>query len=608
MNNKLLYLLRMTCIFTLMFFTVGCKNDVVKVKPQADMEWWREARFGMFVHWGLYSVAAGEWNGRQIDGIGEWIQNFGKISNKDYEKLAKDFTMSSYNPENWVKMAKDAGAKYIVFTTKHHEGFCLYPSDYSDFDVEMIPYKGDPLKELVDACRKYGIKVGLYYSHRQDWREEAAAVMKNEYDGHYGKPKSEVKPDLDRYIQEKAIPQMKELLTKYGKIDVLWYDTPFDLTKEQSQMFVDIVRELQPECIINGRVGYDLGDYGALGDNEMPFASAAKDLEMVATMNHTWGYKKQDNNWKSSRDILCSLIECASRGVNYMINIGPKADGTVPQPSVDIMNYIGKWMSKNSESIYGTSSNPFNDNFPWGYVTRKDNSIYLHLLREPLNREIILKGMLSVVDDAYVLSDGKKVTVDNGDFCRLSLPEGLDYSEIPVIKVVCEWPARFNDECYINENVISIPVASGKIIPGENGALKIAEGCNTSNFNNNTGSLKLGFVIEQPGDYIVRVHTNRHWRRSFAKGMRITLKIDDNKPFENVELQQDYEYDNVRRNSYPESYSDLGTVRFDKCGMKTMTLSVDAVGTFNMLGFFGEDIQNESDNNIRFNKIELIKK
>ena len=147
-------------------------------KSTADMEWWREARFGMFIHWGLYSVAAGEWNGKQIDGIGEWIQNFGKISNKDYEKLAKDFTMASYNPESWVKMAKNAGAKYIVFTTKHHEGFCLYPSDYSDFDIEMTPYKGDPLKELIDACRKYDIKVGLYYSHRQDWREEDAAVMK----------------------------------------------------------------------------------------------------------------------------------------------------------------------------------------------------------------------------------------------------------------------------------------------------------------------------------------------------------------------------------------------------------------------------------------------
>lgn len=272
------------------------------------------------------------------------------------------------------------------------------------------------------------------------------------------------------------------------------------------------------------------------------------------------------------------------------------------------MNYIGKWMSKNSEAVYGTTSNPFNDNFHWGYVTRKDNSIYLHLLREPKNREIVLKGMLSVVDNAYILSNGKKVSVLNGEFCKLSVPSGLNYEEIPVIKVECEWPARFNDECCMNENVISIPVALGKIIPGKDGALKIAEGCNTSDFNNKTGALKLGFIVEEPGEYIVRVHTNRHWRRSFAKGMRVTLKVDDNKAFENVELKQDFEYDNVRRNSYPESYSDLGTVTFDKCGLKSMTLSVDAVGSFSMLGFFGEDIQNESDNNIRFNKIELIKK
>ena len=329
----------------------GCNKAVRPEKP--DMEWWREARFGMFIHLGLYSVAAGQWDGKDIDGIGEWIQNFAKIPNSDYEKLAADFTLANYNPEKWVMLAKQAGARYIVFTTKHHEGFCLYPSDVSDFDIERTPYKKDPLKELVEACRKHDMKIGFYYSHRQDWREEEAAVMKNEYDGHYGKPKSEVKPDLDSYIRKKALPQMRELLTRYGKIDLLWYDTPFDLTKEQSQMFVDVVRELQPECIINGRVGFNLGDYGPLGDNEMPCARVSKDLEMVATMNHTWGYKKNDHDWKSPKDILCSLIECTSRGVNYMINIGPKADGSVPQPSVDIMKFIGNWMRVNSESIYG---------------------------------------------------------------------------------------------------------------------------------------------------------------------------------------------------------------------------------------------------------------
>lgn len=425
-----------------------------QAKQQVDMDWWREGRFGMFIHWGLYSVAAGEWNGKPVDGIGEWIQNFAKVPNSEYEKLADKFTLSNYDPDAWVKLAKQAGARYIVFTTKHHEGFCLYPSEVSDFDIERTPYKRDPLKELVEACRRQGLKVGFYYSHRQDWREEDAAVMKNEYDGHYGKPKSEIKPNLDRYIKEKALPQMKELLTRYGKIDLLWYDTPFDLTKEQSQTFVNVVRELQPECIINGRVGYNLGDYGALGDNEMPCSRVNMDLEMVATMNHTWGYKKNDHDWKSPKDILCSLIECASRGVNYMINIGPKEDGTVPQPSVDIMNFIGNWMQANSESVYGTSGNPFNDNFPWGYATHKDNIIYLHLLREPLNRRIILKGLLSPVEKAEILSSGRVVPISDKGHYALTIPAELDYGQIPVVKLVCKAPVRFSEDNYMNENIV----------------------------------------------------------------------------------------------------------------------------------------------------------
>ena len=194
------------------------------------------------------------------------------------------------------------------------------------------------------------------------------------------------------------MPQIKELLTRYGKIDLLWYDTPMDLTEEQSRAFVNAVRELQPECIVNGRVGYDLGDYGMLGDNEMPCAKVSQDLEMVATMNRTWGYKKNDHDWKKPKDILCSLIECASRGVNYVVNVGPKADGTIPQPSVDIMNFIGEWMKTNAESIYGTTANPFNDNFPWGFVTRKNNILYLHLLRQPAGNSIELKGMLSPIE------------------------------------------------------------------------------------------------------------------------------------------------------------------------------------------------------------------
>lgn len=591
----------------LSIFLLGWISVLGYARQSADMDWWREARFGMFIHWGLYSVAAGEWNGKPVDGIGEWIQNFAKVPNSEYEKLASGFTLDKYNPEEWVKMAKNAGVKYLVFTTKHHEGFCLYPSSVSDFDIERTPYKGDPLKELVEACHKYDMKVGFYYSHRQDWREEDAAVMQNEYDGHYGKPKSAVKPNLDRYIQEKALPQMRELLTRYGKIDLLWYDTPFDLTKEQSQAFVDVVRELQPHCIINGRVGYNLGDYGPLGDNEMPAYRADMDLEMVATMNHTWGYKKNDHAWKSPKDILCSLIECVSRGVNYMVNIGPKADGTVPQPSVDIMNFIGDWMKVNSESIYGASGNPFNDNFPWGYVTRKENCLYLHLLREPADRKIVLKGLLSPVEQACVLASNQNLTYADGEEFQLNIPANLDYARVPVLKLVCQQPARFDQTNYMNENVVSLPVATGRIIPGKKGVLSIAEGGNTQNFNSETGKLKLKCEIDEPGDYLIRIFTSRHWRRSFAKGARISLEVDG-RSFKNVEMKKDGEIANVRQNSYPETWSDIGTVSFDKKGVKTIELSVNSTGTFSRLGFFGEDIQNESEDNIRFMRIELIKK
>ena len=582
----------------------GCKETKQTASP--EMEWWREARFGMFVHWGLYSVAAGEWNGKSVDGIGEWIQNFAKVPNSDYEKLAADFTMANYNPEEWVKMAKNAGARYIIFTAKHHEGFCLYPSDVSDFDVERTPYKGDPLKELTEACRKYGLKVGLYYSHRQDWHEEEAAVMKNEYDGHYGKPKAEIKPDLDKYIEEKALPQMRELLTNYGKIDLLWYDTPLDLTKEQSEAFVDVVRELQPGCIINGRVGYDLGDYGPLGDNEMPCASADRDLEMVATMNHTWGYKKNDQDWKSPKDILCSLIECASRGVNYVVNVGPKADGTIPQPSMEIMNFIGGWMKANAESIYGTTANPFNDNFPWGFVTRKDNALYLHLLRRPAGGCIVLKGMLSPVEKATVLSTGKDVFVSCEDICRISVPDGLDYERVPVLKLTCKEPVHFSDANYMNEGIISIPVAGGNVVPGAEGQLNFSEGRVTQNFHSGMGKIRMKCEVDSPGTYLVRVFTSRHWRRSFAEGARITLRVGGHS-FESVPLEKNGELENVRQNSYPETWSDIGTVSFSQEGTVPLELSVDETGTFSRLGFFGEDIQNESDDNIRFMRIELVR-
>ena len=566
------------------------------------LDWWREARFGLFIHLGLYSVAAGEWDGKEVEGIGEWIQNFAKVPNSEYEKLLPSFTLGKCRPEEWAKLAKEAGAQYVVFTAKHHEGFCLYPSQVTDFDIERTPYPGDPLKELVEACRMQGLKVGIYYSHRQDWREEEAAVMKNEYDGHYGKPVSEVQPDLDRYLRNKALPQVRELLTNYGKIDVLWFDTPFDLTKEQSQAFVNIVRELQPDCLINGRVGYNLGDYGALGDNEMPCAHASTDLEMVATINRTWGYKKNDHDWKGGKDILCSLIESVSRDINYMVNIGPRADGVVPQPSVDVLHFVGNWLKQHGEAIYGANGNPFNDNLPWGYITRKGNVLYLHLTRRPQNNRIVLKGLQSAILQAEVLSTKQILHADGN---RIDIPEGLDFECVPVVKLTCGSPLRVDPSNYVNEGIVSMPAASGKRIPGVEGCFTIAEGGCTYNFHPGTGTLQLECEIDEPGEYEVRLYTSRHWRRSFAEGTKVTLRVEDEALCEACLLQKDEELANVRQHSYPETWSLLGTVRFEKAGRKTVELSVDSVGTYRRLGFFGEDIQHETDNNVRVMRVEL---
>lgn len=575
---------------------------------QADnnrMEWWRDARFGMFIHWGLYSAAAGHWNGKPVEGIGEWLQCYASVPNSEYNSLVSKMTLARYSPEKWVKMARKAGVKYIVLTAKHHEGFCMYPSAVSDFNISLTGYKGDPVKELIDECRRQDMKVGLYYSHRLDWHEEDASQASQEYDGHYGKPRSEVRPNLDRYLNEKSLPQVREILTRYGKIDVIWFDTPYDITAEQCKRFVDLVRELQPDCIINGRVGFDLGDYGALGDNEMPCATATKDLEMVATMNLTWGYKKQDNDWKNKKDILCSLIESTSRGVNYMVNVGPREDGVIPSQSVEIMEYIGRWMDRNSESLYGAGANPFNDNFPWGFVTVNDDRLYLHMTHNPRNNRIVLHGLQTPADNAVLLADNRKLKIETAPdgTVTIEVPDGLNYNDVPVVRLKCRGAVKTDRLNYDNEGIISMPAAYAVRKPGKGGEITLGEGGYTDNFNPQTGSLEFKFNVATPGDYEIRLCTSRHWRRSFLKDTYVTVKVD-NKKTEKVLLTETEMYRNVRSKSYPESWSALTTVEIKEAGEHTLTLAVDKLGTFTKEGFYGEYTEGESDNNIRVMRVE----
>ncbi|OGV59357.1 MAG: hypothetical protein A2283_24360, partial [Lentisphaerae bacterium RIFOXYA12_FULL_48_11] len=347
--------------------SVRSADEPEETKEQRDtrMKWWREARFGMFIHWGVYSVPAGTYDGKQIAGIGEWIMNRGKIPVDVYAKYAEKFNPVKYNAEQWVALAKEAGMKYIVITSKHHDGFAMFKSEASKYNIyDATPFKRDPLKELAAACEKAGIKLGFYYSQAQDWHHPGGAAS----GGHWDKEKQD--GDMTEYIKNIAVPQVKEILSNYGNIAVLWWDTPTDMTKERAEMLLPLLK-LQPGIIWNNRLG---GGYK--GDTETPeqFIPATgypgRDWETCMTMNDTWGYKSYDDKWKPVEVLLKNLVDIASKGGNYLLNVGPTDEGEIPAPSIERLKEVGKWLKVNGDAIYCTSASPFKK-LKWGRCTQK---------------------------------------------------------------------------------------------------------------------------------------------------------------------------------------------------------------------------------------------
>jgi len=327
------------------------------------LEWFREAKYGMFIHWGLYAIPAGEWNGRRCLGLGEWVMNRCQVPVKEYEKLAARFDPVKFNADEWVQLAQDAGMKYMVITSKHHDGFAMFKSAASPYNVvDATPYKKDILKQLADACARHGMRLGFYYSQSQDWHEPGGAG--NTWDfGPDTAPdgKTELKKYED-YLRGKAEPQVKELLTNYGPVALIWFDTPRMMTPERGQRFADLVRTLQPATLIDGRLGTE-GDYRSTGDNVIPSEASAEAWETPATINDTWGFRRDDTNWKSPGQIAFKLVDIVSKGGNYLLNVGPTAEGVIPQPSAEVLRTVGRWLRVNGEAVYGTGPSPFGDEF-----------------------------------------------------------------------------------------------------------------------------------------------------------------------------------------------------------------------------------------------------
>jgi alpha-L-fucosidase len=423
-------------ILLLLLLTVPVYSQFLnETKNEKDkrMAWWRNAKFGLFIHWGIYSVPAGEWNGKT--NYAEWIREQAHIPLNVYDNFVKEFNPVKFNAEQWVKMAKEAGMKYIVITSKHHDGFCMFDSKYTDFDIMSTPYHKDILKSLTTAAHKAGIRIGFYYSI-MDWHHPDYLPRRS-----WEKDRPTEGADFSRYVQYMK-NQLRELLTNYGEISVLWFDGQWeDWNSNYGKEIYNYVRSLQPNIIINNRVrAGNIGMEGASNPNETDgdFETPEQEIpatglpgvdwETCMTMNDHWGYNKNDNNWKTTEDLIRKLVDIASKGGNFLLNVGPTSEGLFPTIAVERLKGIGEWMKVNGKSIYGTTAGPFKD-LSWGRCTQIEikggTRLFFHVFDWPADGKLTVPGLLNDPVNVYLLADIDKKrlkTSRNEDAVTINLP------------------------------------------------------------------------------------------------------------------------------------------------------------------------------------------
>jgi alpha-L-fucosidase len=557
------------------------------------MQWWREARFGMFIHWGLYSIPAGEWRGKQIPGIGEWIMKKGQIPVFEYRQLATKFNPVKFNAHDFVSTAKNIGMKYITITAKHHDGFAMFKSNASKYNiVDSTPYGKDIIKALAEECQKQGLKMCFYYSQSRDWNEP------NGLDNDWDFPKER---NFQKYLDEKVKPQLTELLTNYGPVGLIWFDTPLDISKEQAQSLKDLVRTLQPACIISGRLGGGVEtDYMSTGDNVIPSTVGTTDWEVPATLNNTWGFKKNDHEWKSSEALTRLLFDIAAKGGNYLLNIGPTSEGLIPQESIEILAKVGTWMKTNSECIYGTKASPYKMEFKWGNITQKPGKLYLGIFNWPTTG-FYLEGLINKVKKIYLLEDKEQKALPYKESyirkpqhhrLKIELPEQARDQAVSVVVVEIEGPASVETSiCQQADHTILLPGISA-IAQKDNKPTELnftARG-GGADWRDPAISLTWNFKVEKAGTYqinIVTTETGSHesplWQggqivkiRCFGQNQEITVTSD----------RREY---NQRSQYWKLVHTSGGKIKFKKPGTYELSL-IPLSFTENIIGFTFKEI------------------
>ena len=535
---------------------------------EVKMEWWNTARFGMFVHWGVYSVTGGEYKGKMPTNSAEWMMNKARIPIADYKVENVDkFNPTDFDAKMFVRLAKEAGMKYLVITAKHHDGFSMFHSKASPYNVvDATPFKRDVMMELAQACREEGIRFGFYYSQCQDWHHPGG--MGNNWD------KAIKRVSFDEYVREKAAPEIKQLLTEYGPIAIFWWDTPREMSKEAFDS-LHSGTDLQPGIITNDRLGKEYpGDHKTFERKIPRQVPVGVDWEVCMPISGSWGYKKSDTNFKSTTTLIRNLVDIASKGGNYLLNVSPTGSGTLLPEATERLKAIGKWMKVNGESIYGTTAGPFGE-LEWGRCTKKEFArgtiLYLHVFDWPEDGKLNVSGLRSKVVNAYLMADWKVLDIQQNDSgIVVSLPDQApdDIVSVVVLKV--------SGALEIDSDLPVVTKDGSLILSAESAYIHNNEGSKDADIREHDGISHIGYwidnqawaewsvKIEKPGKYQI-------WGELSIENQKSQFRIGLPGQQKSVEVLSTGGYGNYVNKL-------LDDISFDKAGMYSVRITPDKDG------------------------------
>ena len=559
--KRILFILSLTCL--------SCGGTAIaEQENDSRTKHFEDSNYSMFIHWGLYSMLGSAWDGETYYGISEWIMNpsMADIPVDRYMALAKEFNPTGFDADAIARLARDAGMKYIIITSKHHEGFAMFQSQANAFNIcDATPFGRDPMKELSEACRKYGIGLGFYYSHNYDWT----------YPGASGGPETDSlgnKKTFDDYYREKCLPQIEEITTKYGDLELVWFDMPGDIPEKYARELVEVVHRNQPKALVSGRVGYGLGDYETHGDSEVPLRNIDGIWEAIDMTNRSWGYSWYDTGWKTPKDILTALLSIIARGGSYMLNVGPDGQGRIPEAAQQSLRSAGEWIARHRQVVYGTDPSPWRHALPWGDVITKGDKLYLTVYEWPTDGKLWLYGLKNRIKNVRA-QDGKRNKklkfTREGDWTCLEVPFKAPDSPVSVIDLtVAGTPAA--DTAFFVDPKIGITL-SAMMAETENCTVRKKAWMDTK-FGDWTyaygvddwspeARVKWEFVIKNPGYYQIRLKykgkDRKVWKISTDEGHFIQNQQNASEVYA----------------TYP-----IGWIRFDRPG--TQSLQVEMVNGF----------------------------